>query len=165
MEQRDPSQSLQSLEERLTLIEDTLNEKSVDESQIEDGTLQTSIKDLEDRMELEITRLRAQTDHDYSRCQESIEVLQTRLDDNSQSIPPPPAKMNPKIDFSMNLDSFDPTQRGLFKQLGGMLNSLTADKQKAQLTELRRNLSGQPDGAFKAKQSQVLDILEQQLQV
>ena len=64
----------------------------------------------------------------------------------------------------MNLSNFDSTQKGLFNQLGGMLNSLTGEKQTTQLKELRHNLTGQPEGAFKAKQSQVLDLLEQQLQ-
>ena len=62
--------------------------------------------------------------------------------------------------MSVELPNFTPMQKGLFKQLGGMLNRLVAPKRKTRLQELRKNLSNQEDGPTKQQQYDVLELLE-----
>ena len=93
----------------------------------------------------------AQVDHDYSQCRKSLESLESRLVQSSVASYGHGHGMSAR-DGKVNLDivTFTPTQRGLFKQISGILNSLVAEKRRRQLKEMRENLSGQQERPFKA---------------
>lgn len=147
---------VRSLEEQLEDIQAELQSHATPESEI-------SFKDLESHIDLEITRVRAQVEHDYSRCMTSITALEekvARLSSGSDSQPGLKHTTNEKIDLNSHPAHFNAMQKGLVKQLGAMLNSLVDGRRSKQLQELRRNLASQKGGATKQQQGEVLDFLE-----
>ena len=68
-----------------------------------------------------------------------------------------------KVDLDLDLTALTPMQRGLYKKIGGALNSLIPEKQSKHLWDLRQNVSGQKEGSMKDQQLHVLELLEQQL--
>ena len=159
---------LKSLETRIVCLENHFDELQADESSAGQDDIVAVCRDLEERLDLEMSRLRSQVDDDYSQCAKSIAALDAKL----QRLPAdviqastPQADKTKSIDLNIDLGSFSPTQKGLFKQIGGQLNRLVADRRRKRLEELRRNLANQEDGAFKQQQSQVLDVLERQLNI
>ena len=123
----------------------------------------------------DIVFLRAQVDFDFSRCMSAVAKLETTFKehcvdkadgDESCVSKGGAASSTPgrKIDLTIDLESFNPMQRGLFKQIGGMLNTLVMEKRTKHLEELRQNVSSQCDGPAKEQQLRVVEALERQLQ-
>ena len=132
-----------------------------------------SIRGVEQHFELELTRARAQSDYDFSRCMKSLQSLESTV---QQSLKEPAAvgsnvvgAREPEIDttndidLKKDLDDLSPMQRGLYKQIGGALNALVSEKRRKHLRELQQNLSAQPAGPMKEQQDRVLQMLQQQL--
>lgn len=162
--------------ERIEYLENRADEMESEVVELQDKVISnisevaTSLAHVEERIDLEVSRLRVQMDADYSRCARSIATLESRSEPcanaSSSSHQPsetPSLARAAKIDLNADVSSFTPMQKGLFKQMGGMLNALVEDRRRKQLKELRDNLSGQKEGHLKDQQCQVLDFLECQL--
>lgn len=150
---------------------DTL-EDQVKDLQTEGGTnkdeMQASFQALEEHVDLEIVRLRAQTDHDYSACRRSLAALEAKFlefsGDRSVSSQARQFVSDVKIDLNMDLSHFNPMQKGLFRQFGNMLNQLAPEKRRSHMQELWQNVSKQQEGPSKQQQVDVVNLLEQTFQ-
>ena len=152
--------SLTHLQARVETLDNEIGELQSEQSS-HAAEIAAVCRSLEERLEVEISRVRSQSDDDYSQVAKSVAALETKFSQciaRSDQASEPAAEI--KIDLSCNLDGLTPNQKGLFKQLGGQLNRLVPSRRRKRLDELQDNLRNWEDGSLKEQQLQVLKLLE-----
>jgi archaellum component FlaC len=164
----DFSRKVQDIEERVSKIEEDLRENDLSKITAD---LHSSLQAAEERVDVELSRLRVQADHDYSLCVRRVMSLEGKAEIFSAQNGTDSSKLgkaslparNAIVNLDLDLTSLTTMQRGLYKQIGGALNALVPEKQLKHLQDLRKNLSGQKAGLMKDQQLHVLELLEHQL--
>jgi len=158
-----------SFEARITALEGGMEELLASDGPKVQEAWRKSIDNVQEHVDLEVARLRVAMDADYSLCAKKLKELELNLeclqvDQDSQHSAASSSthiERDVKINLDIDLGALTPMQRGLFKHIGGTLNTFAADRRRKHLQELKQNLSGQKAGQMKDQQAQVLNLLEQ----